>query len=121
MPFSGQPRTADAHPSYRVWSKAEVKAYAKAYWKLPKRQWKCLYDLNMAESKWDYRARGSRTRLGRAYGIAQALPASKMSNVGLDFKFNPVTQIVWQKKYIDSRYSGNPCYAWKHEQRKGWY
>jgi hypothetical protein len=80
-----------------------------------------LDKLNIQESLWNYRSTGALTTLGRAYGIAQALPASKMASVGLDYKSNPITQIIWQKKYIDSRYSGKPCYAWKHEVQRGWY
>ena len=104
-----------------IWTKAEAKYFARIWWHTTDKQYACLYKLNMMESKWDYQAQGSKTRLGRAYGIAQALPANKMKSVGLDYKFNPVTQIIWQKKYIDSRYSGNACWAYRHELRKGWY
>ena len=104
-----------------MWTKAEVKALAKVWWGLPKAQWRCLDLLNLKESRWDYQASGSKTRLGRAYGIGQALPARKMRIAGKDYMTNPVTQIMWQKIYIERRYSGNPCYAWRHERRHNWY
>ena len=121
MPFIGHPRTELRQPGSYVWTKNEVKRYAKAVWHTTPAKWKCLDQLNLVESKWDYQARGARTRLGHALGIAQALPADKMASVGIDYKSNPITQILWQKKYIEKRYNGNPCWAWKHEQRRNWY
>src|SRR5215472_3698365 len=46
-----------------------------------------------------------------AWGIPQALPASKMAANGPDWKTNPVPQIAWGLGYIRSRY-GNPVNAW---------
>lgn len=40
-----------------------------------------------------------------AYGIPQALPGSKMAEMGADWETNPVTQIRWMAKYV-SRYGG---------------
>ncbi len=55
-----------------------------------------------------------------AYGIPQALPASKMASAGADYMTNPATEIRWGLGYIAGRY-GDPCGAWNHETDKGWY
>jgi len=55
-----------------------------------------------------------------AYGIPQALPASKMASAGSDWRTNPQTQIRWGLGYIKSIY-GNPANAWAHEQANNWY
>lgn len=39
-----------------------------------------------------------------AYGIGQALPASKMAPYGADYMTNPVTQLKWANAYAVSRY-----------------
>ena len=55
-----------------------------------------------------------------AYGIPQALPASKMATAGTDYRTNYKTQINWGLSYISSRY-GSPSAAWSHSKSKGWY
>ena len=55
-----------------------------------------------------------------AYGIPQALPASKMAAAGPDWQTNPATQIKWGLGYIGATY-GTPCNAWGHETADGWY
>ncbi|MEU5087917.1 transglycosylase SLT domain-containing protein [Streptomyces sp. NPDC021356] len=55
-----------------------------------------------------------------AYGLVQALPASKMSSAGADWKNNPKTQIKWGLNYMNSRY-GSPAAAWNFWQANGWY
>lgn len=69
------------------------------------------------ESGWNVTAynRGS-----GAYGIPQALPASKMASAGPNYQTNYKTQIDWGLSYIKGRY-GSPTSAWNHSQRKGWY
>ena len=71
------------------------------------RQWKCLDKLWIKESQWTYTSHNKRTG---AHGIPQAYPATKYEYVGSDWRKNPVTQILWGLKYIDSRY-GTPCKA----------
>ena len=39
-----------------------------------------------------------------AYGLGQALPASKMAPFGSDYLTNPVTQLKWAQSYAFSRY-----------------
>jgi hypothetical protein len=80
-------------------------------------QWVCLDDLWQHESKYLPQARNSRSG---AYGIPQALPASKMAAAGADWRTNPTTQVTWGLNYIGVRY-GTPCGAWSHEERHGSY
>ena len=80
-------------------------------------EWTCLDDLWTRESGWrmvwNYQGSG-------AYGIPQALPASKMASAGADYMTNPAIQIRWGLSYISSTYN-NPCTAWAHEQADSWY
>ena len=80
-------------------------------------QYSCLNRLWTKESHWNYKAHNSRSG---AHGIPQALPASKMDVVGTDWRTNPVTQIRWGLRYIDSRYS-TPCKAWAKFKRAKYY
>lgn len=77
----------------------------------------CLVSLWQRESHWNYLATN---RSSGAYGIAQALPGSKMASAGADWATNPATQITWGLGYIAGRY-GSPCAAWGHSQSTGWY
>ncbi|MGW7344099.1 aggregation-promoting factor C-terminal-like domain-containing protein [Streptomyces sp. NPDC054854] len=69
------------------------------------------------ESGWNHTA--TNTSSG-AYGLVQALPASKMSSAGSDWKTNPATQIKWGLDYMNSRY-GSPVGAWNFWQTHHWY
>ncbi|MEU3981691.1 transglycosylase SLT domain-containing protein [Streptomyces sp. NPDC026672] len=69
------------------------------------------------ESGWNVTATNSSSG---AYGLVQALPASKMSSAGSDWKTNPATQIKWGLDYMNSRY-GSPADAWNFWQANGWY
>ncbi|MER6067514.1 transglycosylase SLT domain-containing protein [Streptomyces sp. NPDC001852] len=69
------------------------------------------------ESGWNPSATNSSTG---AYGLVQALPASKMASAGGDWKTNPATQIKWGLDYMKSRY-GSPAKAWTFWQANGWY
>jgi hypothetical protein len=95
-------------------------AYAKSQmkkWRWHKSQMKCLRTLWMNESGWSHTADNPNSS---AYGIPQALPASKMSVSGKDYMTNPVTQINWGLKYIKVRYD-SPCKALNHYNQKNWY
>ena len=81
-------------------------------------QWSCLDALWTRESGWrtqvwNYGGSG-------AYGIPQALPASKMAAAGPDWMTNPATQIRWGLGYIATTYA-TPCGARAHETADGWY
>lgn len=80
-------------------------------------QYRCLVKLWTKESNWNHRAYNSSSGAG---GIPQALPASKMSSAGSDWRTNPKTQIKWGLRYIKGRY-GTPCGAWAHFQSRNWY
>lgn len=79
-------------------------------------EFSCVSSLWGKESGWNVHAANP----SGAYGIPQALPGSKMSTVGADWRDNPATQIAWGLSYIDSTY-GTPCAAWSAFQDKGWY
>ncbi len=55
-----------------------------------------------------------------AYGLAQALPAHKMSSEGVDWLVNPMTQLRWAYRYMVQRY-GSPNAAWEFWQANHWY
>jgi hypothetical protein len=57
-------------------------------------------------TKWNYSGSG-------AYGLGQALPASKMAPYGADYMTNPVTQLRWATAYAVSRY-GSWAGAYSH-------
>ncbi len=80
-------------------------------------QWTCLDELWTRESGWQmvWNTQGS-----GAYGIPQALPASRMASAGADYMTDPATQIRWGLAYIASTY-GTPCGAWAHEEADSWY
>jgi hypothetical protein len=80
-------------------------------------QWSCLSQLWQQESKFQTTARNVRSG---AFGIPQALPASRMASAGADWRTNPVTQVRWGLSYIKTRY-GTACTAWTHWKRHGWY
>ncbi|MFD7629872.1 transglycosylase SLT domain-containing protein [Streptomyces sp. NPDC059851] len=69
------------------------------------------------ESGWDHTATNASSG---AYGLVQALPASKMASAGADWKTNPATQIKWGLDYMNERY-GSPVAAWKFWQANHWY
>lgn len=74
-------------------------------------QFGCLVSLWTQESGW--RANALNPSSG-AYGIPQALPASKLAAAGADWRTNARTQVNWGLAYIKSSY-GTPCGAWDHE------
>jgi hypothetical protein len=80
-------------------------------------QMACLDKMWTRESNWRTTAKNASSG---AYGIPQALPASKMAAYGSDYLTNPVPQIKWGLAYIKGRYS-TPCGAWSFWQAHGWY
>jgi len=80
-------------------------------------QFSCLNSLWTKESHWNYKAHNYRSG---AHGIAQALPAEKMSVIATDWRTNPVTQIRWGIRYITMRYD-TPCKAWSKFKRSRYY
>ncbi|WP_425863462.1 lytic transglycosylase domain-containing protein [Arthrobacter sp. TWP1-1] len=80
-------------------------------------EFQCLNLLWERESNW--RTNATNPYSG-AYGIAQALPASKYAQTGADWLTNYRTQVDWGLGYIKGRY-GSPCGAWAHSEAIGWY
>ena len=77
----------------------------------------CLDQLWNNESHWNFKAHNYRSG---AHGIPQAMPAEKMAVISLDWRTNPVTQIRWGLRYINSRY-GSPCAALRKQHRSHGY
>lgn len=80
----------------------------------------CLREISRRETVgtysptiWNYAGSG-------AYGIGQALPASKMAPYGADYMTNPWTQLRWMVAYVNGRYGGS-CAALAFHNRNGWY
>ena len=80
-------------------------------------QYECLVNLWTRESSWRWDATNASSG---AYGIPQALPASKMASAGQDWRTNAATQISWGLGYIAQRYQ-TPCGAWAPSESTGWY
>ncbi|MGC3001067.1 transglycosylase SLT domain-containing protein [Streptomyces sp. G35A] len=80
-------------------------------------QFQCFSKIVQHESNWNV---GATNASSGAYGLVQALPASKMASAGSDWKTNPATQIEWGLDYMKDRY-GSPCGAWDFWQSNGWY
>jgi hypothetical protein len=79
-------------------------------------QWPAFNSIVMAESGWRVNAQNA----SGAYGIPQALPASKMASAGADWQTNGVTQLRWMMGYLKARW-GDPNGAWANEQSQHWY
>lgn len=73
----------------------------------------CANVLITAESGWQVTV-GNKQGSG-AYGLGQALPASKMAPWGADYLTNPVTQLKWMNVYVQKY--GGWCQAWTFWQR----
>lgn len=80
-------------------------------------QFQCLASLWTKESNWLTTATN---HYSGAYGIAQALPASKYGTAGSDWLTSYRTQVNWGLSYIADRY-GSPCGAWNHSVANNWY
>lgn len=82
-------------------------------------QWPSLQKLWTLESGFSSTAKNASSG---AYGIPQALPASKMASAGSDYLTNPATQIKWGLGYIKGRYR-TPDAAWTFENSHSpkWY
>ena len=88
--------------------KQSAKAFAKSMLTSNK-QWGCLARLYGKESAWNHKARN-----GSHYGIPQ----------GRSLYLKTATaqqQVIWGLNYINHRYSGKPCLAWKHWQQRNWH
>ncbi len=81
-------------------------------------QWADLVSLWNRESGWSSTAQNASSG---AYGIPQALPATKMPAAAQASGGSSASaQISWGLSYIKSTY-GSPSAAWAHEESAGWY
>ncbi|MFE7569032.1 transglycosylase SLT domain-containing protein [Streptomyces sp. NPDC057539] len=110
-----QTASASSFATQASYTVAEVKAIARQM--VPADQFQCFSNLVNKESTWNYQAQNPSSG---AYGLVQALPGSKMSSAGADWRTNPATQIKWGLGYMADRYGG-PCGAWSFSQANGWY
>ena len=83
---------------------------------LPKKEAKCLSRLIGKESAWNHKAVGNLNSPTKSYvyGLLQ------LKNPIVKDK-SPIEQIHFGLKYINHRYDGNACNAWKHWKDKGWH
>ncbi|MER7898708.1 transglycosylase SLT domain-containing protein [Streptomyces sp. NPDC096046] len=102
-------------PVASSYSIAQIQAMARQM--VPSGQFQCFSNIVDHESDWNYKAVNPSSG---AYGMFQALPASKMSSAGADWRTNPATQIKWGLSYMNDRY-GSPCEAWSFWQANHWY
>lgn len=74
------------------------------------------------ETLWDHESNWSNTaeNPSGAYGIPQALPASKLPAAGQKPISSAAAQISWGLTYIKQRY-GTPSAAWAFWQKGSWY
>jgi hypothetical protein len=106
-------------------SKSRLRAYARQL--LAKHGWAGQFDefeyIVDNESDWIVNVSNGGARYyipGRAYGIPQALPGSKMASAGADWRTNGRTQLRWMVSYIAERYGSlHHAYLWKVQH--GWY
>ncbi|MFE5586630.1 transglycosylase SLT domain-containing protein [Kitasatospora sp. NPDC056531] len=84
---------------------------------VPAKQLASFDQIIFHESSWNVRATNPSSG---AYGLGQALPASKMASAGSDWRTNPRTQIKWALNYMNTRY-GSPNAAWAFWQVHHWY
>ena len=90
----------------------QPKSYIRLNYELP--QAICLIKLYGKESAFNPRAIGNLDGSKQVYGIPQLKnPIIK--------DLSAIEQINYGMKYIDHRYDGLPCKAWKHWQVKGWH
>jgi len=83
---------------------------------LPKKEAICLSRLIGKESAWNHKAVGNLNSPTKSYvyGLLQ------LKNPIVKDK-SPIEQIHFGLKYIDHRYQGDTCKAWKHWKDKGWH
>ncbi|MFF6993465.1 transglycosylase SLT domain-containing protein [Streptomyces sp. NPDC008313] len=108
-------RDATSFSVQSSYSVAQIQAMARQM--VPGGQFQCFSNIVNHESSWNYKAVNASSG---AYGLFQALPASKYSSAGADWQSNPATQIKWGLNYMNGRY-GSPCEAWTFWQANHWY
>jgi hypothetical protein len=81
---------------------------------MPKHEAKCIKLLISKESAWNHKAVGNLSGTHRVYGLLQIKnPIAK--------DMNPMQQIQLHMRYLEHRYDGSACNAWRHFKIKGWH
>jgi hypothetical protein len=109
--------TATGAATANAASTAGIKSQVRVATGLNAAQFACFDKIVMKESTWNPRATNASSG---AYGLVQALPASKMASAGSDWRTNPATQAKWGVKYMKDRY-GSPCAALAFHHKHNWY
>jgi hypothetical protein len=81
---------------------------------MDKKEAVCLMKLYGKESAFNPKAIGNLSGTIQTYGIPQ------LKNPIIKDK-KPIDQVRYGIKYIDHRYQGDTCKAWKHWIKKGWH
>ena len=81
---------------------------------MPKKEAVCLVKLYGKESAFNSSAIGNLQGKIQTYGIPQ------LKNPIIKDK-SPIDQVRYGIKYIDHRYQGDTCKAWKHWIKRGWH
>ena len=97
---SAVPATIDPKQSAKAFARSMISS---------KEQYICLARLYGKESAWNPSARN-----GSHYGIPQG--RSEYLKTA-----SAQAQIIWGLNYINHRYEGKPCNAWKHWQQRNWH
>lgn len=97
---SAVPATIDPKESAKSFARSMISS---------NKEWGCLARLYGKESAWNYRARS-----GSHYGIPQGRSIYLKTA-------NAQEQVIWGLNYINHRYEGKPCNAWKHWEEKNWH
>jgi hypothetical protein len=81
---------------------------------MPKHEAKCIKLLISKESAWNYKAVGNLSGTYKVYGLLQIKnPIAK--------DMNPMQQIQLHMRYLEHRYDGSACNAWRHFKDRGWH
>lgn len=97
---SAVPATIDPKQSAKEFARSMISS---------KEQYVCLARLYGKESAWNYKAKN-----GSHYGIPQGRSEYLKTATAQQ-------QVIWGLNYINHRYSGKPCLAWKHWQQRNWH
>ena len=97
---SAVPATIDPKQSAKAFARSMISS---------KEQYVCLARLYGKESAWNYKAKN-----GSHYGIPQGRSEYLKTATAQQ-------QVTWGLNYINHRYDGKPCNAWKHWQQRNWH
>lgn len=106
-----------ATPANAKVAKRYAKAYMKSHYNWGTKQYNCLVRVWEYESHWNYKSQ-SKKYLGIPQLNIGYVKAHGYTRKSFLKSYRP--QVRLGLKYIKKRY-GNPCKAWSHINRTGWY